>query len=262
MIFTDKFVYVHAPKTGGTFVASALLRLHGITWSRWTHLSSALRTNLSYTGKYGTFIYNNNKHGGCNAIPPAQRDKPILATVRNPYDLYVSEYEFGWWRRRQFLKYYRQVPGFEQRYAHFPDLSFDEYLSLTTAAFGMKLHHADDDRWGLQTEKYVNFYFKNPQQVLRQIDEEYLASQKYRADLHYLHFVRTDDLNRGLYDFLFEMGYSEEDLHFVLDLGKILPQGKGRTHEQEWEKYYTPELKRAVRHRDRLIFAMFPEFDA
>ncbi|MBA2646914.1 MAG: sulfotransferase family 2 domain-containing protein [Pyrinomonadaceae bacterium] len=261
MIFTDKFVYVHEPKTGGTFVTSVLLRLHGIKWNRLTHLKSILRPNLVYKTKYGTFIYNNNKHGGCNEIPEAQRHEPILATIRNPYDLYVSEYEFGWWKRGEFLEYYRQIPGFQQTYARFPDLSFEEYLNLTSAAFGVKSNGNEGDRVGLQTEKFVKFYFKNPQGVLSQINDEYIAAQNYRADIHDLHFVRTDNLNRGLYDFLIRMEYPEEDVRFILDLGKILPQGKGRTKGQKWEKYYTPKLRQRVRRSDRLIFTMFPEFD-
>jgi hypothetical protein len=94
-----------------------------------------------------------------------------------------------------------------------------------------------------------------------QINDEYIAAQNYRADIHDLHFVRTDNLNRGLYDFLIRMEYPEEDVRFILDLGKILPQGKGRTKGQKWEKYYTPELRQRVRRSDRLIFTMFPEFD-
>ncbi len=258
MIFTDKIVYVHEPKTGGTFVTSVLLRLHGVKWTRWTHLRSTLRRNLVYKTKYGAFIYNNNKHGGCNEIPEAQRHKPILATIRNPYDLYVSEYEFGWWKRSEFLKYYRRVPDFQQGYARFPDLTFEEYITLTTAAFGEK---SNGSSVGLQTEKFVKFYFKNPQQVLGRINDEYIAAQKYRADMYDLHFVRTDNLNRGLYDFLIEMAYPEEDVRFILQLGKILPQGKGRTKGQKWQRYYTPELRQRVRRSDRLIFAMFPEFD-
>ena len=75
MIFTDRFVYVHQPKTGGTFVTAVLFRLHEFRWTRWTHLRSALRVNLVHRGRYGTLVYNTHKHGGRGAIPPEQRHK-------------------------------------------------------------------------------------------------------------------------------------------------------------------------------------------
>jgi hypothetical protein len=58
------------------------------------------------------------------------------------------------------------------------------------------------------------------------------------------------------------MNYDEEDIRFILDLGRILPKGRGRSVEQQkWESYYTPELKRRVREKERFIFELFPEFD-
>lgn len=124
MIFTDRFVYVHQPKTGGTFVTAVLFRLHELRWTRWTHLRSAFRVNLVHRNKYGTLVYNNHKHGGRGAIPPEQRHKPVLATVRNPYDLYVSQYEFGWWKRREYRRFFA------------PDTSFADYVRIAGDAFG------------------------------------------------------------------------------------------------------------------------------
>jgi hypothetical protein len=105
MIFTDQFVYVHEPKTGGTFVTSVLLQLYDVRWTRWTHLRNTLQSNMVFRRPRGTLIYNSHKHGACEHIPEAHRHKQILASVRNPYDLYVSQYEFGWWKQPQFRKY-------------------------------------------------------------------------------------------------------------------------------------------------------------
>lgn len=257
MILTDRFVAVHEPKTGGTFVTSALFRLFGAQWNLRSRLASALGRDIVARGKYGTFRFTNDKHGGCNRIPEGWRGRPILASVRNPYDLYVSQYEFGWWKRRELLSYYRRVPDFRRRFPRFPDLSFREYMELTGAAF-RTLH---DDRLGLYTEQFVKFYCKAPEDVLARIDDAYIAAESYRRDLHDLRFVRTDRLNQDLYDFLVGMGFDARDAGFVKELGRILPQGKGRAADKGWETYYTDELKRSVRERDRLVFAIFPEFD-
>ncbi len=37
-----------------------------------------------------------------------------------------------------------------------------------------------------------------------------------------------------------------------------MPQGKGRTKEQKWEKYYTPELKELVRKKTGFFLKCFP----
>lgn len=258
MILTDRFVAVHEPKTGGTFVASALFRLFGAEWNLRNKLASAFGRDVVVRGKYGTFVFTSNKHGGCNEIPASYRGRPILASVRNPYDLYVSQFEFGWWKRREFLSWYRRVPDFEQRFPRFPNLSFPEYMELTDAAFRT---FPNPRGLGLYTEQFVKFYFREPEAAYARIDDAYISSEAYRRDLHDLRFVRTDRLNLDLYEFLIGMGIEPRDAEFIRGLGRILPQGKGRAAGGRWEAYYTPELKRSVRERDRLVFTIFPHFD-
>lgn len=262
MLFTDNFVYVHEPKTGGTFVTSVLFRLYEFNWTYRTRIASALRTELVHRHRYGTLIYHNNKHGGCDAIPATQRHKTVLATVRNPYDLYVSQYEFGWWKRREWRSYFEAIPDFRQQYPHFPAISFAEYVTLSNLAFSdCRSPAGDESRIGLLSEKFVKFYCREPQSVLAALAATATPEQPCRAALHNIHFIRTDQLNDGLYQFLLARGYDEADLRFVRGLDKILPGGKGRRRDQPWQRYYTPELKQWVRQRECMIFALFPEFD-
>lgn len=266
MIFTDRFVYVHKPKTGGTFVTSVLFRLYGLRWTRWTHLRNALFGEVRRRHpRYGTLAHNSNKHGGCNEIPRHQRGKKILATVRNPFDLYVSQYEFGWWRRAEFLSFYEALPDFRSKYPSFPDLSFAEYVKLSNAAlrpFSGAARTNGDSQPGLITEQFVKFYFRDPRAAVERLRAGlYAGADDAAADMHDLHFVRTDRLNRGLHDFLIGEGYASEDVSFILDAGKVLPRGRGRAASQTWEHYYTPELKAWVRDREEFLFRLFPEFD-
>jgi len=76
-----------------------------------------------------------------------------------------------------------------------------------------------------------------------------------------VHFMRTDHLNKELYEFLLSMGYHAAHLKFVPDLGKILPMGRGRRDDQNWGKYYTPSLKEFIRAKAWALFELFPEFD-
>ena len=155
------------------------------------------------------------------------------------------------------------MPDFEKDYPTFPNISFAAYVKLSDAAFEKFGEGSRDQLWGLRTREFMNFYFREPLRAWVRLnqDPDYLATQAYRGDMFDLHFVRTDDLNRGLYDFLIQSGYENEDVGFVINQEKILPRGKGRSPEQQWQKYYTPELKQQVREKERLLFTMFPEFD-
>ena len=251
MIFTDRFVYVHQPKTGGTTVTSALLRLHGVRWSRWMHLQSTLRPRLTYETPHGWFVYHHHKHGGCRDIPADQRGKPILGTVRSPYALYVSEYAFGWWKRREFRRYVQAIPDVEARFPGFPDLSFGDYVALANEAFGRP------GGPGLLTQRFVEFYGRTPEPTLARLAEDPGAD----LDLHDVHHLRTEHLNADLHAYLLEMGYPAEDVGFVLDMGRVLPGGKGRPRGESWRKHVTPALQDQIRELEAPLFRLFPQYD-
>jgi hypothetical protein len=255
VLFTDRFVYVHQPKTGGTFVTSMLLQLHGVEWNRLFHLQSMVRRNIRRRTPLGTFVYNNNKHGTCAEIPSSERDKRILATVRNPFDWYVSQHEFGWWKRKDFLPYYRAVPGFDEDYAEFPDLAFEPWLRLMYAAFG-------GDGVGYASREFVRFYFREPDSVLPKIDAGYIESGRFRDDMFDVDFLHTERLNVELHDFLARVGYPSEQIEFVLEHERVLPRGRGRAGGAAAPSYYSAELEAEVRRRDALLFAALPEYAA
>jgi hypothetical protein len=114
---------------------------------------------------------------------------------------------------------------------------------------------------GLQSELLVRYTSHNPEKVLQQANEKNVAWGRYKEDMLNVRFIRTNHLNEELHAFLLEMGYSREDLGFILGLGKILPGGRGRKDAQHWRTYYTPELKEEVRRLEWLFFSIFPEFD-
>jgi hypothetical protein len=71
MLIHDRFVFLHLPKTGGTFIASALKR----------ELPGSLTRGAP-----------GRKHPGWEDIPEGLDDRPVLVYVRNPWDWYVSWY--------------------------------------------------------------------------------------------------------------------------------------------------------------------------
>lgn len=265
MLITDKFVFIHDPKQGGSFVTKALFKIYGAKWNALKHLQAIIFKKLTKKSKYGSLIMLSLKHAGCNHIPTEFRDRKILTAVRNPYDWYVSQYEFGWWKKRALFRYFKALPHFEKDYPRFPDLSFAEFITLTDRAFDV---HFDCEKeiwtqFGWRTRSFIDYYFKNPVAAFpRMTAEDYVSSDSYKEDLFEgLHFIHTENLNQNLYDFLLTNDYEKLDIAFILEMKKVLPLGKGRTKEQKWEKYFTPELKAEIRQKDRILFEMFPDFD-
>jgi hypothetical protein len=115
---------------------------------------------------------------------------------------------------------------------------------------------------GWLSREFVNFYFRDPPEVLGRLDDACIAGQGYRADMHPVRFLRQDRLGDDLHDALVDLGYAPHDLAFIRRLGRVLPGGKGRAPDRGWEHYYTPELKCKIRRNERLLFSLFPEFDA
>jgi len=262
VFFTDDFAYVHQPKTGGTFVTSVFFRLYDVDWNLSFRIEHMLRREVARTHRYGTFTYHKNKHGTCTELPVAQREKLILATMRNPYELYVSQYEFGWWRRRNSLAHFRAVPDFSRRFPRFPNITFEEYVLLANAAFVPRREGiSEDDAVGLWTKEFVRYYFREPKTVLESLQRPDRGITLKNEKMFNVRFILTHRLNEELYSFLNDAGYDSYDTAFVRDFEKVLPQGKGRRNDQSWERYYTAATKELVKRKEAHLLSMFPEFD-
>ena len=269
MILTDQFVYLHFPKTGGTFVTSMLARLYEgrssiakrwISRKRASGWAGRKYKRLVDRGAYGYLDVL--KHGTCREIPESHRDKPVIACVRNPYDRQVSQYEFRWWAR--FPDSLGDPDVLRQKMPHFPDLSFDDYMELVRTEFRPDLENPSDPeerRAGMQTKQIVDGFFHEPERVLKELDDDYIGRGAWREDMIDVRFLHTDNLNRELHDTLVDFGFEPAETAFILESEKVLPPEGGRRPEQTWERYYSPETKRRFRESERLLFAMFPEFD-
>src|ERR687891_179097 len=71
MIVTDEFVFVHLPRSGGTFVSEIIKKFFPSAYEIGHHLSREL-------------------------LPKEYSHLPVLGTVRNPWDFYVSLYHYVW----------------------------------------------------------------------------------------------------------------------------------------------------------------------
>ena len=71
MLVTDKFVFVHLPRSGGTFVSEVIRKFFPSAYEIGYHLPRTL-------------------------LPREYSHLPVLGTVRNPWEFYVSWYHHVW----------------------------------------------------------------------------------------------------------------------------------------------------------------------
>ncbi len=263
MILTDNFIYIHHPKTGGTFVTTMLEQLLPNQGrrrrSRWRGLITG--------STQGGLIKTPEDHDNCCDIPLMFRNKPIFSTIRNPYDRYVSLYEFASWKA--YPERFYQVDKVLKVYPHFPNVSFEEHVKLVnTLSLRRDLNlpaSYPGEITGAHTCFFIRMFFKKSvKQVLTQFNKDSIQSQQFIKDMFPVKFIKTENLNQELYDTLIEFGYERDRVKFILESGKILPTSPvngNQRREAKWEKYYTPELKAFVRQKEDLLFTLFPEYD-
>ena len=266
MILTEKFVYIHQPKTGGTFVTKMLKRLYQnqILESRVGCLiaktTGILGDYLLDTTRYKT------KHSGCRQIPLAFRRKPVFATIRSPYDRNVSQYEFGWWKTHPDNSFFPdQLREIKQLYPHFPEVSFPEFIQIRenfSKISRRRKYFNCNQLIGNQTYSFLKLFSKRPiNEILEQFSTGSINLKMLKSEMFTIHFIRTEHLNQDLYEFLTKVGFEPKEIDFILDSKKVFPTEGGREENQNWEKYYTPELKAFVRRKENLLFSLFSEYD-
>lgn len=264
MIITNTFVMLHFPKTGSSFARAALKRIHKYDTlpSRFLRMLS-METSPSMNELLLPIIDKasvrgmRGQHGTYRQIPGEHRHKTVVSVIRNPFDRYVSDFLFGWWKRYPPAN----TEQLTEAFPHFPDLSFAEYCRMNNL-FGRQDRLGDISpriELGLSTIQFVQSYFREPENVLGTIDDDYIKQRRYRADMGQVVFLHQENLREELYQFLLSVGYPEEKSRFILEAKKV--NVTPRTGDQlQIEGFYTQELVEDILKKDRLLFELFPEY--
>lgn len=288
MLVTDSFVYLHQPKTGGTFVADVLSAIHerrGMPLQI-VHVEPGGSADLPVVGPgraLRLMLGARNQHGARRDIPAAYRDRTIVATIRNPYDRYISQFEFAWWR--VYPEMFGPVEQVRRAYPSYPELSFDQFVQLTNAV-SVRPAGGDLDRTpGFHTQQFIEYFFRDPDAAFAGLADEVALRELWAEEMRGLRFLDQGRLNEDLPGFLIERGYSPDEVAFIRGAGRIRPVFD-HTNEDGWTKtyspglgayvgrrehlpesseirarYYSPALKAYVRRKERLLFGQFPQFD-
>ncbi len=260
MVITKDFVFIHMPKTGGTFVTEMLRKVYlGYRWRsdesitlkvKCRHLRDRFLRRLSLSP-----WVDRNKHGSCNDIPRKYKSLPILGCVRNPFEWYVSSYEYQWWKRHP-----EEYPGLADN-PDFPNLSFGQFLQLQNKDWLTLFNPgvAVDPTIGRFTTLFINFYFRRPNEVLQSV-ANLESKERIAREMYPVTFLHTETLNPDLSKYLSQFVSNRRRRGLVESERPILPAGTNR-RKGHWRDYYDPDLIAEIRERDRLIFSLFPTYD-
>jgi len=268
MIITNDFVMINFPKTGSSFAREVIKKVYGQK-SSLVHkaLFSVGLRNSGYIELMLPNIHNathkfrgkhaKGQHGLLSQIPEKYKGKPVVSIVRNPFSRYVSGYQFKWWEK--------YPPESEEviakKYPHFPDLSFQEFYDMMHD-FGRKNRLKGVKPkidLGIYTIQFIQFFFDNPTEILNKIDDDYIEQELFREDMGNIEFIRQENLNEDLKEFLLGVGANTDELRF-LDTMERVNVTKKTQQETSGSVFIEPETRDKILSRDKLIFKLFPEY--
>ena len=245
LIVNNDFVYIHHPKTGGTFVTEML-------------------RNIAFeTDDLNILEVPVPKHAGVRTIPPEFQRLPIVINVRNVFEHYVSRYTFRWWAEPNRAKNIFDLDKVEREYPGFPDLSFSDFLRMFNQ-WHLRLNESKNRaqiltnrELGYNSREFIRLSSYDPMKLLETFDA--LTDQELKEKFKEFHFLRTENLSQDLYNLLKTYGVRENYLTLLLNAQPILPKKGGRGElKQTWPEYFSPEDIDFVLRRDRLYFRLFP----
>lgn len=263
MILTDRFVFMHVPKTGGTFVTRVLRDV--LTPSKWDQRAHAVHRKYALRLPFYPYRYvEMPQHAMRKAIPPSYRHLPLVSCVRNPYDLYVSQYTFDWWRKN-LSRWFADLGAIRSEFGTPESLDFPAFVRATVFhslwARVCRREYPHLEQMGYGSTEWLHYHCLQPWDVVREAQTPSEMVGRASEAVNGVRFLHTRTLNQDLHAFLLEMGYPTQRIDPILTMGKIHPGPRRRPRSDHWSDYYDEDLRRFLRHHEALLFEVFPEFD-
>lgn len=258
MFVTKTFVFLHIAKTGGTFVHQSLLRLYSLSLAQ-----KALQKLLKRGIKLPFYDYHfreTKKHTLRRNIPEACGLLPVVLAVRNPFDHYVSQYRFNWWKANPQI-WFRDVRAVQEKYGEFETMSFPQFVR-STLEFGNWTDQPNENcrsRLGRLSIEWIHYFCYDVESVLAKQSNSELVNEVVRQ-MSDVTVLRMERLNSDFHRFLGTVGFSEAELEFLLNSPRIYPGDVTRPAGDPWRNYYDEDLIHLVEEEEWLLFRLFPDY--
>jgi hypothetical protein len=230
MLVTDKFVFIHLPRTGGTFVNEVIAKFFPSAREIGYHLPR-------------------------EALPKEYSDLPILGTVRSPWEFYVS-----WYHHHHTSNRYSASKN-----VLICSVSEDRKLGFVeTIRNALNLGVNDEKLDALINALPENFDYERKhipnvtKDVMRKIRGSGIGLYTFRFNQLFgqaadVYFCRVESLRTDLMAFFEKVGAASDALRsYVLRLDK-----QNISEHRHYSTYYTPELAELVSIRDRQLVERF-----
>ena len=226
MIVTDKFVFVHFPRTGGTFITDVIMRFFPSAQEIGYHLPRSL-------------------------LPNEHSHLPVVGAVRNPWEFYVS------W-------YFHVSPRDAATPLHtwLSENGKHQFEGATRNALNLGIDHDRLDALIETLPDEVDYRKRNipniTKDALRKIRGTGVGYYTFRfnhlfGNADEVFFCRQESLRVDLIRFLELIGAASNEIRaYVLKSEK-----RNAADHSHYAKYYTPELAELVSVRDRAVIERF-----
>jgi len=256
MVITNDFVFLHYPKTGGTFCETHIMRLYK-QGNRERLLNLLRRKPVRWRRSL-------RRHFGVHAIPRYARHLPKVSCIRNPYDRWVSHYEFKVYKHHP--EVVPNLKHIKEEYPHFPDVSLTEFIKLANKYFSKvqnQLEKTEDEKLGYYSAQFITMFCPRPTEILALPKAEITAELVRSKMAPDITFLQTSNLNQELHNYLVQFNHDPAELESILESPKIVPDKSGPSSlrpDGAWRTYFTKEAVEIVNDKEALIFELFPQF--
>lgn len=266
MIITRDFVFIHMPKTGGTFVHGVFKKIveryrkkHAIKWyinriGYKMHIMTPVYQKLSNVAYYE---YPNSdvkgQHAGVSFISKEYQKLPIISVKRNPIKKFISAYYFRWWERFPILPLVQLTSIFPQ----YPEISIEEYFDLSYNHV-MKHFFKNDyrDDIGVLSWQFIRMYSKDPVFVYNNITE---TNYKEIIDTYFanVQFFEMGHLSSEFERFIQTTSFAEFSDYFKTE-ERIYPPGSNLEKRSET---ISEALTDKIKAKEWILYKFFPEYN-
>ncbi|MDG5492248.1 sulfotransferase family 2 domain-containing protein [Psychroserpens sp. SPM9] len=265
MIITKDFVVLNLPKTGSTFTRNVLKTLYKV--DKRSIFEKALYKFHIVTPKFQELILPNIKmpnrrpdqHGTYSQIPQQYLNRVIVSTIRDPYSRFLSTYKFKAWANPNQLEVPKSI--LDVHFPSFPDLNMDDYVDLNKHAEKIRINTIDEALnnldIGTQTIQFVQMFFKDPKVALSKLNDDYINSGAFKADMGEMKFLRQEHLNDDLIQFLLNHGFDKSDIDFINHKKKL---NITDYNVDDVNKLWTQKGIDYVSYRERYLLQMLNHF--